>query len=243
MQALTTLQQQYDHTASHQSHWDELRRTSEKIEILTNLIGQAGNEELKELRCYRDRTRALESEHAALQKRFKEQQETKISHSERAALTARQSLAQAQQRSSEWERQAKEYEGQVELVGQADNKELKELRSYRDRTWDLEGEHAALQKRIKEQDTKISNSERAALTARQSLAQAQQRSSEWERRANEYEGQVELMQTKLDQAEQTYAQLEADHSLIKLQLEEQEANDRLSKASWPVFTPFTSHLS
>jgi len=165
VQTLTTLQQQYDHLASQQSHWDELRRTSEKIEILTNLVGQVDNEELKELRRYRDRTRVLESEHAALQKRFKEQ------------------------------------------------------------------------------EAKISNSERAALTVRQSLAQAQQRSSEWERRAKEYEGQVELIQTKLDQAEQTHAQLEADHSLVKLQLEEQEANDRLSQASWRLFTPFTSCLS
>ena len=154
MQALTTLQQQYDHLVSQQSHWDELRRTSEKLETLTNLIGQADNEELKELRRHRDRTRALE------------------------------------------------------------------------------GEHAALQKRFKEQETKISNSERAALTARQSLAQAQQRSSEWERRAKEYEGQVELTQTKLDQTEQIHAQLEADYSLVKLQLEEQEANGRLSQASW-----------
>jgi chromosome segregation ATPase len=148
VQALEALQKQHDTLASQQMHWDDLRRASEKIDMLTNLIGQADNDELKELRRHR---KALEGEHTALQKRFK----------------------------------------------------------------DLEG--------------KVSNSERAATTARQSLVQAQQRSAEWERRAKEYEGQLEMTQTKLDQAEQTQAQLDADYSLMKLQFEEREADDRLAK--------------
>ncbi|RDB29315.1 hypothetical protein Hypma_015013 [Hypsizygus marmoreus] len=151
LQTLATLQQQHDQLVSQQSHWDDLHRASEKIDMLTTLIGQADNEELKELRRHRDRSKVLE------------------------------------------------------------------------------GEHAALQKRFKEQESKVGNSERAALTARQSLAQAQQRSSEWERRAKDYEGQLEMTQTKLDQAEQTQAQLDADYSLVKLQLEEREADDRLAK--------------
>jgi hypothetical protein len=117
------------------------------------------------------------------------------------------------------------------LIGQADNEEVKELRRIRDRSKVLEGENAALQKRLKDQDSKIINSEKAALTARQSLAQAQQRAAEWERRAKEYEGQLEQTQTKLDQAEQTQAQLDADYSLVNLQLEEREADDRLAKVS------------
>ncbi|KAG6841541.1 hypothetical protein C0991_009906 [Blastosporella zonata] len=115
------------------------------------------------------------------------------------------------------------------LLGQSDNDELKELRRYRDRTRNLENDHTALQKRFKEQETKVGNSERTAVTVKQSLAQAQQRSSEWERRAKESEGQLEITRTKLDQAEQTQAQLEADYSLVKLQFEEREANDRLSQ--------------
>jgi chromosome segregation ATPase len=151
LQALTTLQQQHDNLSSQQSHWDELRKASEKIEMLTTLIGQADNEELKELRTQRDRSKVLE------------------------------------------------------------------------------GEHAALQKRYKEQESKILNSERAAVTMRQSLAQAQQRSSEWERRAKDYEAQLEITQTQLEQAEQSHIQLDADYSLVKLQLEEQEADDRLAQ--------------
>lgn len=151
LQALTTLQQQHDNLASQQSHWNALHKASEKIEMLTTLIGQADNEELKDLRLQRDRSKVLE------------------------------------------------------------------------------GEHAALQKRCKEQESKILNIERAAVTTRQSLAQAQQRSSEWERRAKEYEAQLESTQTKLDQAEQTHTQLDADYSLVKLQLEEREADDRLAQ--------------
>ncbi|TFK41407.1 hypothetical protein BDQ12DRAFT_679415 [Crucibulum laeve] len=150
-ESLEVLRKQHDRLSSQQNHWDDLRQAAEKIDMLTNLIGQADNEELKELRRYRERTKALESDHITLQKRFK----------------------------------------------------------------DLEA--------------KLQNSERAATTSRQSLAQAQQRSSEWERRAKEYEGQLELTKTQLEQAEQTQTQLDADYSLVKLQLEEREADERLTK--------------
>ncbi|KAJ7171787.1 hypothetical protein C8R43DRAFT_979410 [Mycena crocata] len=151
LQALNALQKQHDHLTSQQSHWDDLRHASGQIEMLTNLIGQADNEELKELRHVRDRSKVLE------------------------------------------------------------------------------GEHAALLKRFKDQEGKVVNSEKAALTARQSLSQAQQRSSEWERRAKDYEAQLEMTQTKLDRTEQSQSQLDADYSLVKLQLEEREADERLAK--------------
>jgi chromosome segregation ATPase len=114
----------------------------------------------------------------------------------------------------------------------ADDGELKELRRQRDRSKVLEGEHAAFQKRLKEQESRIVNSERAAVTARQNLAQAQQRSSEWERRAKDYEGQLEITRTNLDQAEQTHTQLDADYSLVTLQLEEREADSRLAQVKY-----------
>ncbi|KAJ7630423.1 hypothetical protein FB45DRAFT_1150649 [Roridomyces roridus] len=151
VQSLASLQKQYDHLTSQQSHWDDLRHASQQIEMLTTLIGQADNEELKDLRQVRDRSKVLE------------------------------------------------------------------------------GEHASLLKRFKEQEGKVTNSEKAAVAARQSLSQAQQRSSEWEKRAKEYEARLEATQTKLDQAEQAQSQLDADHSLVKLQLEEREADERLAK--------------
>ena len=117
------------------------------------------------------------------------------------------------------------------MMGQTDTGELQELREVRDRAKVLEGEHAALKRRFKEQDGKMANAEKIAFTARQSLTQAQQRASEWERRAKEYEANLELTRTKLEHAEQTHAQLDADHSVAKLQLEEREADDRLAKVS------------
>lgn len=118
------------------------------------------------------------------------------------------------------------------LLENADDEEQKELRHHRDRSQALENENMALQKRLKEWEAKVANSDRAATTMRQSLTQAQQRSTEWERRAKDYESQLEMVQTKFDQAEQTQTQLEADLSLLKVQLEEQEANSRLSQVSF-----------
>ncbi|KII86500.1 hypothetical protein PLICRDRAFT_114601 [Plicaturopsis crispa FD-325 SS-3] len=115
LQALAALQKEHDHLASQQSHWDDLRQASEKIEMLTTLIGEADNEEIRELKRTRDQHRALQNEHAALQRRYKEQ-DTKVANTERAAANARQTLGQAQQRASEWEKRAKDYESKLELV-------------------------------------------------------------------------------------------------------------------------------
>ncbi|KAF8624885.1 hypothetical protein AX15_005753 [Amanita polypyramis BW_CC] len=124
---------------------------------------------------------------------------------------------------------AEKIDALTNLIGQADNEELKELRLIRNHTKALETEYATLQKRFKEAESKVANSERAATTARQSLAQAQQRAAEWERRTKETEGQLELTRTKLEQAELTQTQLQTDLSLVRLQLEEREAEDRLTK--------------
>ncbi|OBZ79888.1 hypothetical protein A0H81_00129 [Grifola frondosa] len=115
------------------------------------------------------------------------------------------------------------------LVGQADTEEIQELRRIRDRSKVLEGEHAALQRRLKEYETKTMNSEKVAQASRQSLAQAQQRAVEWEQRTKEYEGQLELNEIKLEQAEQAHAQLDADYSVVKLRLEERDAEERLDR--------------
>ncbi|KAJ3721404.1 hypothetical protein DFJ43DRAFT_1158596 [Lentinula guzmanii] len=147
----SSLQKQFEQLSSQQKHWDDLRHTSEQIEHLTNLIGQADNEELNELRRVRDRSKILEGEHAALQKRFKEQ--------ENRTLAA----------------------------------------------------------------------EKAATSLRQSLIQAQARALEWEKRSKENEGKLERITTQLEQAEQTHSQLDADFLVVKMQLEDREADERLAK--------------
>lgn len=117
----------------------------------------------------------------------------------------------------------------TKLVGQPDTEEIKDLRRIRDRSKVLEGEHAVLQRRLKEYENKMANNEKVAQASRQSLSQAQQRAIEWERRAKDYESELRSTQTKLDQTEQAQAQLDADYSLVKLQLEERDAEERLDK--------------
>ncbi|KAL0945542.1 hypothetical protein HGRIS_014704 [Hohenbuehelia grisea] len=128
------------------------------------------------------------------------------------------------------------------LMDKAGNEELAELKRTRDRSRVLEGENTALQKRLKDQEAKATNSDKAAAQIKQSLAQTQQRSLEWEKRAKEYEGQLELTKTKLDQAEQTHAQLDADYTLAKMQLEERDADDRLVKDRENKLNDHNAHL-
>ena len=113
-----------------------------------------------------------------------------------------------------------------------DSEELRELKKVRDRFENLEGEHATLQKRYKDQEAKVANIERASQVARQSLAQAQHRSSEWENKAKDYQSDLARVNMQLDKVEQSRAQLEADLSLARLQLEEKEADERMSQVSF-----------
>ncbi|KAH9991071.1 hypothetical protein BJV77DRAFT_1009835 [Russula vinacea] len=106
---------------------------------------------------------------------------------------------------------------------------LKELRRARDRSKVLEGEHAALQRRFKEQEIRATSSERATSTVRASLAQAQQRAAEWEDRANEHECALAEAEGAREAAEDRVAQLEEEHVLMKVQLEEIDAEERLAK--------------
>lgn len=114
-QSLRLLQQEHEYLITQQSHWDEFRRVTEHIESLANLRSQADEDELRELRRARDQHRQLESEYSALQKRARDQ-ELRSANSERTANAAKQSLIQAQQRASEWERRAREYESDLEMT-------------------------------------------------------------------------------------------------------------------------------
>ena len=73
------------------------------------------------------------------------------------------------------------------------------------------------------------SSDRAASTARASLAQAQLRAKEWEERAGENEEALVEAQAVRDQAEDRAAQVEAEHALVRMQLEEKDAEERLAK--------------
>ena len=134
--------------------------------------------------------------------------------------------------SSHWDelrRATEQIESLASLVGQVDQDEVRELRRVRDRSKILEGEHTALQRRMKEYESKVANHEKVVQTSRQSLLQARQRAEEWERRAKEAESQLEVTQSKLDEVEQSHSPLHADRSLVTLQLDERDAEERLDK--------------
>ncbi len=139
----------------------------------------------------------------------------------------RDQLAAQQSHWDDFCRTAKNIEALTKLIGQAESEEVKELKREKERAKALEIELAALQQRYKEQDAKITNIERSSATARQGLAQAQQRATEWEKKARGFEGTLESTTTQLEQLEATKSQLESDYSLSKLQLEEAEAEGPL----------------
>lgn len=115
MRTLSEAQKERDAMAAQQENWDDLRRTAQHIETLTKLMTSSENEELRELKRIRDRSKVLEGEHQALQKRFKDQ-ESKLANLERASVTARQSLATANQKAADWEKRAKDFESELETA-------------------------------------------------------------------------------------------------------------------------------
>lgn len=105
----------------------------------------------------------------------------------------------------------------------------------RDRSKVLEGDYAALQRRYKEQEMRSTSSDRAASSARASLAQAQQRATEWEERANEHEIALSEAHATREDAEDRMAQLAEDNALMMMQLEEKDAEERLAKVRPSLF--------
>ncbi|KAH8987332.1 hypothetical protein EDB86DRAFT_3210487 [Lactarius hatsudake] len=56
-----------------------------------------------------------------------------------------------------------------------------------------------------------------------------QRAAKWEQRANEYEAELEGARLVCEQVEDRVAQLEAEHSLVLMQLDEKDAKEHLTK--------------
>jgi chromosome segregation ATPase len=113
VQSLTTLQRQHDALVTQRDHWDTLAETKEQVTLLKDLITQTENDTIQELQRFKEQALIAETEHTALQRRFKEQ-ETKISNSEKVAFTARQNLSAANQRAADWEKRAKEYQSELD---------------------------------------------------------------------------------------------------------------------------------
>ncbi|KAG8910837.1 hypothetical protein FRC01_006103 [Tulasnella sp. 417] len=113
LQAQDRLEAEIKTLRGQSQQWDDLRRTAEQVELLSQLIGAADNEEVAELKRTRDRHRILEKEYNSLEKRCAEQ-EAKIATLQRTAATNKQTLTQTQQKASDWEKRARSAEGELE---------------------------------------------------------------------------------------------------------------------------------
>ena len=106
MEARAALQTEHDTLLAQQTHWEDLRRTTKKLEHLSVLSTrtQVNKSELKELRHVRDCSKVLESEHASLQQQNKEQEaradewEQRANEHEAALANARGALEDAEDR-------------------------------------------------------------------------------------------------------------------------------------------------
>jgi chromosome segregation ATPase len=108
---------------------------------------------------------------------------------------------------------------------------MAQLKAASDRAKVLEGEHVSLQKRFKDQETKIANLERTSQATRQSIAQVQQRASEWEKRTKELDAELNTMRARLDEADEAKLQADSDLSFVRMQLEEKEKAEKIAKVS------------
>jgi len=93
----------------------------------------------------------------------------------------------------------------------------------------LEGEYNSLQRRLKDQETKLANHDRTMATVRQTLTQSQQRAVEWEKRAKETDTEINGIRSQLEEASDANTRLESEVFLLKAQLQEKEADERLAQ--------------
>ena len=137
-------------------------------------------------------------------------------------------------RQDHWEemhRAAEQIQLLTSQVNEADNEELRHLRDYHDRTRPLEGEYNSLQRRFKDQETKLANLDRTMAAVRQTLAQAQQRAVEWEKRAKETDSEITDIRSQLEETSNSKTQLDSEVSLLMAQLQEKEADECLTQVS------------
>jgi hypothetical protein len=111
-QAMSLMRAEHERLTAGEKQWEELRQVTEQVQALAQTMQQGEKEEIARLRAEIDRMRSIEQDHAALQKRFKDQ-EGRMANTERAASTARQTLSLAQQRATDAEKRAQEQESEA----------------------------------------------------------------------------------------------------------------------------------
>jgi chromosome segregation ATPase len=131
---------QRNNLMAQQKHWDDLRRTADRVESLFQQIEKDDSDEVAELKRARDESKIFMGEHAYLKKRYDEQ-ERRIADFTRGQQTAKQTIAQSQQQAANWERRATAAEAELETQSSRVD-ELEDIHSQ------LNEELAQLQSRV-----------------------------------------------------------------------------------------------
>jgi chromosome segregation ATPase len=152
-----------------------------------------------------------------------------------AAEQERDDMAAQQANWDDLRRTAQQVETLTKLLTSGENEELRELRRARDRSKVLEGEHAALQRRFKDQEAKLAELDRAATHARQTAATANQKASDAESRVNDLEAELEAARDSLERADDLRQQIEAEYSLLEAHVQDKELNEAAARVRIPTF--------
>ncbi|KZO92060.1 hypothetical protein CALVIDRAFT_557757 [Calocera viscosa TUFC12733] len=122
-------------------------------------------------------------------------------------------------------RTAQQVEALTKLIANADEDELQELRRHRDRSKIMEGEFAAMKKRFDEQEGKLANLQRNAIASKNSIAQVQQRSTEWEKKCRTAETELAGLKSERETLEGLRRQLESDMQMLQHRLEDSDRRE------------------
>ncbi|KZT42852.1 hypothetical protein SISSUDRAFT_1058314 [Sistotremastrum suecicum HHB10207 ss-3] len=169
---LAHVQRDRDNLASQQDYLEDLRRNSEQLDNLAKLITSGENRELEDLRRQRDRAKILEGEHAALQKRHKEQ-ETKLSTLERGSLSMRQNVADANKRCVDLEHVVQDKQSQIAaLTTRLEHLEVIESQQ-RAQISLMKSEREEVEAALRSEQTRVQQAQEEAEALREQLSKAQ----------------------------------------------------------------------
>jgi hypothetical protein len=191
---MSLMRAEHERLTAGEKQWEELRQVTEQVQALAQTMQQGEKEEIARLRAEVDRMRSIEQDHAALQKRFKDQ-EGRMANTERAASTARQTLSLAQQRATDAEKRAQEQESEARSL----RTKLEEVEAGKGQLeTELTDTQAFLEgKETHERSMKVSCLKRFACAC--VLMEMQDRESKLKDQVAEYEGQVAQLKVQLQQ--------------------------------------------
>jgi len=145
----------------------------------------------------------------------------------------RDRILSQQDRWEEMHRAAEQIQSLTNQVNEADAEELRQRRDHHGYTRPIliEGEYNNFQHRLKDQEAELVGVDRTMVTVQQTLTQAQQRAVEWEKRAKGADAEISTIRSRLEEERVAKGQLDSEVSLLRVQLQEKEVDERLTLVS------------